>query len=71
MLLSRESDWPTSLSCAGAVLMLQNPWCILNWGLQLSFLSVIGIALLTGKLYRRFPRRRGKGLLPGSAVGCL
>lgn len=69
--LSRESDCPTSLSCAGAVLMLQNPWCILNWGLQLSFLSVIGIALLTGRLYRRFPRRRGKGLLPRLRRGML
>lgn len=39
----RESDWPTSLSAALFLLVLQNPWCLTNWGLQLSFLSVIGI----------------------------
>lgn len=44
-LFRREKDTPTSLSLALGVLMLENPWCILNWGLQLSFLSVIGIEL--------------------------
>lgn len=44
-LFRREKDTPTSLSLALGLLMLENPWCILNWGLQLSFLSVIGIEL--------------------------
>ncbi len=55
--LSREADRPTSLASAGALLMLQNPWCVLNWGLQLSFLSVIGICLLVPKIYRPLPRK--------------
>ncbi len=44
-LFKRESDAPTSLSLALGILMLNNPWCIMNWGLQLSFLSVIGLEL--------------------------
>lgn len=59
--LSRESDWATSLSAAGAGLMLQNPWCILNWGLQLSFLSVIGISLLCPGLYLRLQGGKSRG----------
>lgn len=51
--VSRESDWATSLSLSGVLLMAENPWCILNWGLQLSFLSVLGIHLLADPLCRR------------------
>ncbi len=51
--LSRESDWATSLSLSGAVLMAGNPWCLLNWGLQLSFLSVLGIQLLAYPMLQR------------------
>lgn len=50
---SRESDWATSLSLSGVLLMAENPWCILNWGLQLSFLSVLGIHLLADPLCKR------------------
>lgn len=52
-LFHREKDSPTSLSLALGVLMVENPWCIFNWGLQLSFLSVIGIELL-GASFTRF-----------------
>ena len=51
--VSRESDWATSLSLSGVLLMAENPWCLLNWGLQLSFLSVLGIHLLADPLCRR------------------
>ena len=51
--VSRESDWATSLSLSGVLLMAENPWCILNWGLQLSFLSVLGIHLLAYPLCKR------------------
>lgn len=51
--LSRESDWATALALSGVLLMAENPWCILNWGLQLSFLSVLGIHLLADPLCRR------------------
>ena len=50
---SRESDWATSLALSGVLLMAENPWCIFNWGLQLSFLSVLGIHLLADPLCRR------------------
>ena len=49
-LFRREKDTPTSLSLALGVLMLENPWCILNWGLQLSFLSVVGMELFCQRI---------------------
>ncbi len=59
-LFRREKDWPTSLSLALAVLMAENPWCILNWGLQLSFLSVLGIELFSQRLLVFFMGNSGK-----------
>lgn len=56
--LSREADWATSLSLSGVLLMAENPWCILNWGLQLSFLSVLGIHLLAYPLCKRLMQQR-------------
>ena len=56
--LSRESDWATSLSLSGVLLMAENPWCILNWGLQLSFLSVLGIHLLAYPMCKRLMQQR-------------
>lgn len=49
-LVRREPDTPTSLSLAALLLTLQNPWCLLNWGLQLSFFSVIGLYLFLSRL---------------------
>lgn len=49
-LFRRERDFPTSLFMALGILMMENPWCILNWGLQLSFLSVIGIELFCHRI---------------------
>ena len=66
--LSRESDWATSLSLSGVLLMAENPWCILNWGLQLSFLSVLGIHLLAYPLCKRLMQQR-KPHLRYRAVG--
>jgi competence protein ComEC len=60
-LVRREPDTPTSLSLAALLLTLQNPWCLLNWGLQLSFFSVIGLYLFSGRLQRFFS---GKGQGP-------
>lgn len=69
-LLGREEDAPTSMSAAAMLLMLQNPWCIFGWGTQLSFASMAGILLLSGKMYLGMAqiaglkrRRRGKRLL--------
>lgn len=51
-LLGRENDPPTSLAAALLVLVLQNPWCLLDVGLQLSFCSTAGILLFCSKVYR-------------------
>ena len=53
-LTGREYDPLTSLSFALLVLLLQNPWCIAQWGLQLSFLSTAGILVLYPKLLEVF-----------------
>ncbi len=50
-LAKREEDAPTSLGAAAILLILQNPWCILGWGTQLSFGSMAGILLLGDRLY--------------------
>lgn len=42
-LLRRESDAPTAMGASLLVLMLENPWSLLNLGLQLSFLATGGI----------------------------
>ncbi len=42
----REYDPVTSLCAALLPLLVQNPWCIAQWGLQLSFLSTAGILVL-------------------------
>lgn len=60
-LFRRERDVPTSLSLALSLLMAENPWCIVNWGLQLSFLSVIGITLFDRKLLNLFLGKKRKG----------
>lgn len=47
---NREEDAPTSMGAAALLLTLQNPCAMLGWGTQLSFTSVAGILLLSGKL---------------------
>lgn len=59
-LFRREKDTPTALSLALGLMMLENPWCIVNWGLQLSFLSVVGIELF-GQRFQRAILGKGKG----------
>ena len=51
-LFRREADAPTSIGAAALFLMLQNPFCILGWGMQLSFASMAGILLLSDRIYR-------------------
>lgn len=50
-LFGRETDPATSLSAALLVLLLPNPYAILNVGLQLSFAAVAGLACFGGKMY--------------------
>ena len=42
-LVRRENDPPTTICAALLVLLAQNPWALLNVGLQLSFASTAGI----------------------------
>lgn len=58
-LVQRENDPPTTICAALLVLLLQNPWSLLNVGLQLSFTSTAGIVLFSGGLYRTLSGRRG------------
>lgn len=61
-LFRREKDTPTSLSLSLGLLMLENPWCILNWGLQLSFLAVVGLELFSQRItdFLLGKKKRGK-----------
>lgn len=52
-ILQRENDAPTTLSFALLVLLLLNPWSLANASLQLSFLAMAGIFLITPSLHKR------------------
>ena len=54
-LAGREDDPPTSIAAVLLVLLVANPWAILDIGLQLSFASTAGILLFSGKIYRSVP----------------
>lgn len=58
-ILRRESDALTSISFAGLILMLENPWCIASWGLQLSFGATLGIILFHDRLCGWFIEKTG------------
>ena len=49
--VGREQDSPSALALALLVLLIQNPFCVFSVGLQLSFLSVAGILVLTPRVY--------------------
>ena len=51
-LARRENDPPTTICTALLVLLVQNPWSLLNVGLQLSFASTAGIVFFAGGIYR-------------------
>lgn len=51
-LLGREEDLPTSLSAAGLVILLRNPWAIADLSFQLSFAAMAGLLLFSHRLYR-------------------
>jgi competence protein ComEC len=52
-LANRKSDGVTSVFAALLALLLVNPYAAGNVGLQLSFLSTLGLILFTGRLDRR------------------
>jgi len=52
-LSGRQRDPLTSMGAAALLLLLQNPWVITNLSFQMSFLSVSGILLWSGKMEER------------------
>lgn len=56
----RENDGPTSLSLALFLLLLQNPFAAKSVSLQLSFAAMLGLILLTTRLYERIRARNEK-----------
>ena len=58
----REPDTPTSLGASLLVLTVQNPWCLLNTGMQLSYLATVGLVAfhsrLNGFFLRKAPKKR-------------
>ena len=56
-LLDREDDRPTSLCTILMLLLIQNPYAAASISLQLSFASVAGIYLFTGRLCQRWQKR--------------
>ena len=58
-LFHRESDGLTNLSLAGLILMLQNPWSIASWGLQLSFGATLGIVLFDSRIFGWLKEKTG------------
>ena len=59
-IFKRENDAPTSLSLALLVILLGNPWAIANVSLQLSFLAVAGIFVLSPHVYKMIIRPADK-----------
>lgn len=64
-LLNREADLLTSLSGALLVILLANPFAIASVSLQLSFASVLGLALLAPRAYAALNEYRDRyGWIP-------
>jgi len=59
-LFGRERDSLTSMGAALMVTLLQNPFAIASWSLQLSYGSVLGIVLFAGAMQNRFRLRYQK-----------
>ena len=69
-LLRRENDALTSLSGALLLLLLLNPAAIASVSLQLSFAAMLGLVLLTPKIYELLTRdAAGKWRLPAASRG--
>ncbi len=60
-LLHREYDSLTAMAATLILLLLENPYAIAQWGLQLSFLSTAGILVLCPQILKSYRNRRPKG----------
>lgn len=63
-LVGRDSDSPTAMGAALLLLTVQNPWCLLDVGLQLSFLATAGILAFQKKIYAALRYRKKKKFAP-------
>lgn len=54
-LVSRRPDGLNSLGLSAMLLLLENPYTLLNAGFQLSFMATAGILLIAPRLMRKFP----------------
>lgn len=63
-LVGRSSDSATSLSFALALILLENPFAAGSIGLQLSFASMAGIFLLSGRIYAHIKQKLRPGYAP-------
>ena len=69
-LLRREADPPTSLALAALVLLACNPYAIASQSLQMSFGAVLGLQLVSPRIYRGLViGKSGKSRLPKNALG--
>lgn len=59
-LFRRESDMPTSMAAALALILLQNPFAAASIGLQLSFAAVAGIIWAAPAIQKLFPKETKK-----------
>ncbi len=58
-LFCRRPDGLNSLGLAAMLVLLENPYTLLNAGFQLSFMATAGILLIAPRLMRRFPLPEG------------
>ncbi len=70
-LVRRQSDPPTALTIALALLLLQNPFAAASVSLQLSFAAVAGLLWLTPKMFRWMVRRGHGGRVWRMVSGSL
>lgn len=61
LFIGREYDPPTALAAALLLLLLENPWSLAHWGLQLSFASTAGILLLMPRFSQILPKSKFLG----------
>lgn len=58
-LFHRRSDGLNALGLAAALVLLENPYTLLNAGFQLSFMATAGILMIAPRLMRGFPLPEG------------
>lgn len=57
-IFDRDSDPPTSLSVALALILLKNPFAVRSVSLQLSFAAMAGMIVVSERLYQAISRRK-------------